>query len=646
MVKSKYFLVIACLFIICIDASIFAQTLTPNRQATDRGIPQAKTGAKRLAVPQATAKRPATPQATATSKSTATPQATPQATATPKAIATPQATATPTPQGTFSPEMVTALGALISSLVPLAIIGLICFYGYLVREPLKKLLNNFVAKSETAEEMAFNAGQMGVSLKGAKGANKAEETPLLRETPKDAEAENNEPTQRINEGLDEKDGSISSKDYRNKLNEAADTRNEIELDRVFKEAQKAETDGIEKIRLEAIYWLEKFKLGNSDALDNLKRLINDNESVAIPYVGLALCYFYSGDYVNAMEGLQNALQRESEEDVRASHVKLIATCWQRLGEPEKAYLTIQREIKNFHSDSALFALYAGLAYLYEQGDEAELRVLALEKALEFSPNDTDTLFDLAHTASGLGFNELSILHYKKITDFHPDSPGAHNNLGVAYGNVDMPIYSIKSFQKARELNNTLAASNLANRLLSVGFAEEAQQILKAALEQEKVHENVSGSMQALEAQRRQENTQYEVVIQDANKQQQFLRRYATAIFTPKVEGFTFVGNWTFDDGVEVTITQVKEKIEGNWLESGKKLQIKGTVKNTTAKIELYRMQYSYTDSTKETYFSKQDDGYLFTENGHTLEMMTLQDGKPVFKTLTKKQDSPLPESSE
>ena len=121
-----------------------------------------------------------------------------------------------------------------------------------------------------------------------------------------------------------------------------------------------------------------------------------------------------------------------------------------------------------------------LAELYREDNNIDSQISALEKALEIKPNDQGTLFDLAYAYSQNKQDNLAILHYKSLVNIDPTHQNAFNNLGVAYGKLNFRFSQIKSFNQAFELDNTLAASNLAQQYIAAGFEKEARSILEEA----------------------------------------------------------------------------------------------------------------------------------------------------------------------
>src|SRR3569833_1050462 len=169
--------------------------------------------------------------------------------------------------------------------------------------------------------------------------------------------------------------------------------------------------------------------------------------------------------------------------------------------------------------SSISSLYQGIANIYKESQEYDLQAIALEKALEFTPNDITVRFNMAYAYSKVGREELSLLHYTYLLKYDPDNAGAQNNIAVQYGILGMNIKSIDFYKKSFSGNNTLAGSNLAYKLIDIGFAEEAEHYLEEAQKQEDVHTNVGTAIGKLFSLKNEEEEKEDLVLKDAYKQQ-------------------------------------------------------------------------------------------------------------------------------
>lgn len=134
-----------------------------------------------------------------------------------------------------------------------------------------------------------------------------------------------------------------------------------------------------------------------------------------------------------------------------------------------------------------------LVELASDAEDNEIALAALERLVELDPGDAKQRFSLAYKYADMDRNDLAAYHYSRIP--RAARGGAEwNNLGVALERVDLPIKAVAGYREAEALGETLAMSNLAKKLLSAGFLEEAESVLEKAILVRDHHLNVDSSM--------------------------------------------------------------------------------------------------------------------------------------------------------
>lgn len=123
-----------------------------------------------------------------------------------------------------------------------------------------------------------------------------------------------------------------------------------------------------------------------------------------------------------------------------------------------------------------------------------------------------------------------------------------NNLGVQYQRLDMPGKSIESFNRAADLNVTLAMANLAQRYLQEGFIEDARKMIKRANDLSKddieVHGNVGYAKNQLDGKVNEENERERKMLLEAEKEREFRVIYTEAFLCDTtVQLKQFTGIW-------------------------------------------------------------------------------------------------------
>jgi tetratricopeptide (TPR) repeat protein len=280
---------------------------------------------------------------------------------------------------------------------------------------------------------------------------------------------------------------------------------------------------------------------------------------------------------------------------------------------------------------ALFTLYSGLASLYERADDSELRAIALEKAIEFKPNDTQLRFGAAWSYSQSDCNALSLMHYHTLLGFTPDNVTALNNMGVIYGELQMHTKRISSFKEAWEHGETLSAANLAYAYMNGGFVDEAMGILNKAKQGEDVHANVGSALAAVDQKKEAESKKETETLSAAHEQRQFLLSFAEAYFSSRSVTSHFEGAWRFSDSVEATATWSDDKVKINWERSDKKYSMTARVRSLGARITNYTRPGYYPSTLGDNGFA-----YL-SDDGQQMEIMVLTDNKHDFLTLRRSQ---------
>ena len=173
-----------------------------------------------------------------------------------------------------------------------------------------------------------------------------------------------------------------------------------------------------------------------------------------------------------------------------------------------------------------------------------------EKLLDLCPDDIDVRFSLAHQYSEQGEEALSLFHYLKIP-YQERSAATWNNLGVQFGRFDLDSKSVEAYRKAEELGETLAMSNLAQKLLQVGFLEEAHEICNRAIKIKNYHKNVNYAIARIKDLPETEEKKEGEIIRKATSLCEFYKHYGHAFAA--TEPGDHVGKWQGPD-CELSVT--------------------------------------------------------------------------------------------
>ncbi|PIP78917.1 MAG: hypothetical protein COW84_10630 [Gammaproteobacteria bacterium CG22_combo_CG10-13_8_21_14_all_40_8] len=141
----------------------------------------------------------------------------------------------------------------------------------------------------------------------------------------------------------------------------------------------------------------------------------------------------------------------------------------KIQEAQAIYLALIKKHPN-HADSWHLA---GLTFL--QNQSPSLAIKYIEKALIFSPNNTDYLINLSQAQKNADQLQKAFISLQKVTRLSPKHPQAWNNLGNLYQQQEQHIQAINCYKKATQLDANYANSffNLSLSLNQLGQIDSA-----------------------------------------------------------------------------------------------------------------------------------------------------------------------------
>ena len=216
----------------------------------------------------------------------------------------------------------------------------------------------------------------------------------------------------------------------------------------------------------------------------------------------------------------------------------------------------------------------------------------MERQIELNPGDTNTRFALAYKYSEQGDDALAAMHYARIS-FAERSAVTWNNLGVAFDRMSLEAKSVGAYRKAEEMGETLAMSNLANKLIGSGFLPEAQVICNEAIKLEYVHKNVGSTLSRIKEIPEEEEKIEAEAFEKARPTSEFYREFGRAVTRPTP--MALAANWkgpdclleVILDGEVFAATGTYEKSSGPGL-LGLAVLV-GIGSKTRSELDLYRV---------------------------------------------------------
>jgi len=170
--------------------------------------------------------------------------------------------------------------------------------------------------------------------------------------------------------------------------------------------------------------------------------------------------------------------------------------------------------------------------LAEIAKDEEVELGISERLVELDPSDTSTRFRLAYQHSERGNNDLALLHYLKIPQNERDAT-TWNNLGVAFDQFSLAAKSVNAYRRAETMGESLAMSNLAQKLISVGFLSEAQGEIDKALAIRGYHKNVGRALARLKDIPDDEDKRQTEVLSKTKAKSNFYAQFGRAVSRPK-----------------------------------------------------------------------------------------------------------------
>jgi len=179
-------------------------------------------------------------------------------------------------------------------------------------------------------------------------------------------------------------------------------------------------------------------------------------------------------------------------------------------EKTKIIITKMKALAQKIEDGEVF-LIETLRKVAEKDGDMDMFFGLSERLLQIRPDDTDARFSLAYRYSQEGQDDASLFHYLKI-QVQDREPGTWNNLGVEYDHFSLVGKAVDAYRKATKAGETLAASNLAYKLLNAGFLQEANGICNKALVDNDCHKNVNQAISRIkEIPEEEDNKEKEVI---------------------------------------------------------------------------------------------------------------------------------------
>lgn len=267
------------------------------------------------------------------------------------------------------------------------------------------------------------------------------------------------------------------------------------------------------------------KIGSAAALEQLAREWPKNHRI----IGfLAQAYEYFEDFGRASLYFTSAAALSEG----ARHVIFLANAAKcALKQDDKSDVSnIEDQLRKIAAQDGELRLPAlrALAEVFDQLGHKQAWLAINERYLELDSTNTELRFQIAYKYAEADNNNLTLFHYRKIPREQRHDT-TWNNLGVAYGSLQLRGMSVDAFREAEKRGSTLAMSNIANNFITAGFLREARSTVESAQQAEERNPNVATVAARLEGVSEEEETRLKELMDSAKRISIFYRRFGNAM---------------------------------------------------------------------------------------------------------------------
>lgn len=260
-------------------------------------------------------------------------------------------------------------------------------------------------------------------------------------------------------------------------------------EKIYKELlQKSETD--EQIFQTKLHFIEDcFYTGYATIEDYYTLITNnihDTNKINQIHYSLGINLKINHRYLDSIEYMMKIIPNEPDENLLTASIIELSNLYKEINNQSESVNILRNHLHVIKQKNNLAKVYFQIASCIKNGNK-ELANVFYCQAGYLNPDDYDQLFNVAYNTDN---NLLANYFYRILVSSEPNNYMALNNLGASYENMKFPINSIKNYKLAFQNGVTLSASNMARRLLDVGFVEEAKELLEEAKQKESIHKNV------------------------------------------------------------------------------------------------------------------------------------------------------------
>jgi hypothetical protein len=304
-----------------------------------------------------------------------------------------------------------------------------------------------------------------------------------------------------------------------------------------------EHEGIDQVAWDSFYFESRFTAGATDALEELKRLQDENSGRSEPKQAMGYCYSKSKEFDSAAPFFLAAAEREDGKK-KARNLLLAARALQETKRYDEA-IGIVKTVLSIVSDS-LHDEAISLQYELLKGQgNYYLAFATAETALHKNPQ-LPVRFSLGLDYRLRDLNEMALYHFKFLFDRNGSDAGSLHNLALLSADCKLPIFAVERYRSAIRLGETLSAVNLGYMCLDCGMAGEAKALITEAMKADNHVPGVEICLSEIIQRREHESERETELLNEAADRKTFFLDMGRALSAPVP---LIEGRWKFPFGV-------------------------------------------------------------------------------------------------
>lgn len=272
----------------------------------------------------------------------------------------------------------------------------------------------------------------------------------------------------------------------------------------------------------------RLEVGKGGTLAKLKTLARSHPENSDVHWYLGRGYEKYSEHERAAESYSVAAERTNDTKVQLRSLGAAALAFLKAGKKDRSQQVIKtmKDIVPNTNDGEII-LVDIMRKMADIEKDKQLFFGATERLLQLNPDDVDSRFSLAYEYSQANQNDLSLYYYLKIPYDRRQSM-AWNNLGVQFDFAGLPSKSVEAYRKSEDLGETLAMSNLAEKLLKAGFVSEARDICDRATKMADYHQKIGRTIAKIKSIPGEEQKQETSILDLSRPLSEFYRDFGRA----------------------------------------------------------------------------------------------------------------------